>query len=103
MMGISKWISTSLAWMLLMLGCFQSTRAEDRCADQGNGQFSCTQDVPSFREYLDGRSRDLGVDQRVDGSEDEKRQITNVLMQMVDYFNDEVFAMPEYEHVRYQW
>ena len=52
------------------------------------------------RRQVDGRMIDVGVTQRVDGSESEKKAIKDVLKRMDNYFFDEVLAMPEYEDVR---
>jgi len=43
---------------------------------------------------------DLGVEQRITGSETEQLRIRNVLRKMYNYFDDEVLTRSEYEHVR---
>lgn len=77
--------------------------AADRCADVGNEKFACTHDIMNLRKEIDGQSIDVGVTQRIDGSETEKKAIRGVLKQMDNYFFEEVLAMPEYEHVRPMW
>lgn len=77
--------------------------SESRCADYGGDEFVCTQDVQLLRERLDGHPVDVGVSQRIDGTEEEKRQIREVLKKMTDYFLDEVLAMPAYEQARSLW
>lgn len=89
-----------LVWMVHLES---NVLAADRCADSGNDGFVCTRDILLLRERLDGRSVDMGVDQRIDGSEAEKQQIRDVLQEMEDYFLSEVLGMPEYEHVRPHW
>jgi len=43
---------------------------------------------------------DLGVEQRITGSETEQLRIRNVLRKMYTYFEEEVLTRSEYEHVR---
>lgn len=76
------------------------TSAEDRCIDVGDDQYMCTHDPINLRHKLDGRLLDVGVAQRIDGSDAEKEAIRDVLKRMDDYFYEEVLAMPEYEFVR---
>jgi hypothetical protein len=52
---------------------------------------------------VDGSSIDVGVTQRIDGSDSEKQAIREVLKRMDYYFFNEVLAMPEYEYVRPRW
>jgi len=42
----------------------------------------------------------LGVEQRITGSESEQLKIRNVLRKMYTYFEEEVLSRSEYEHVR---
>jgi hypothetical protein len=76
---------------------------EDVCVDVGQGEFACTDDVLETREEVDGRTIDVGVTQRIDGSDSEKKAIREVLRRMDEYFFKEVLAMPEYENVRPHW
>ena len=46
------------------------------------------------------RSYSLGLDQRIDGTEAEKKAIVEVLSRMDEYYIQEVLANPEYESVR---
>ena len=46
---------------------------------------------------------DLGVEQRITGSENEQLRIRNVLRKMYTYFEEEVLSRSEYEHVRGRW
>ncbi|KAL7536918.1 hypothetical protein ACHAWF_007136 [Thalassiosira exigua] len=43
---------------------------------------------------------DLGVEQRITGSETEQLRIRNVLRKMYAYFDEEVLSRSEFEHVR---
>ena len=45
----------------------------------------------------------LGVEQRITGSETEQLRIRNVLRKMYTYFEEEVLSRSEYEHVRGRW
>lgn len=55
------------------------------------------------RYQVDGSSIDVGVTQRIDGSELEKAAIREVLRRMDHYFFNEVLAMPDYEYARPRW
>ena len=46
---------------------------------------------------------DLGVEQRITGSENEQLRIRNVLRKMYNYFEEEVLSRSEYELVRGRW
>ena len=89
---------------VLCVSClFTPSGAQDRCIYDGIKEFDCTPDSPFIREKLDSRTAFPGAPQRIEGSEEEKRNIREVLKQMDDYFLNEVLAMPEYEHVRPRW
>ena len=45
----------------------------------------------------------LGVEQRITGSDSEQLRIRNVLRKMYTYFEEEVLSRSEYEHVRGEW
>ena len=89
--------------LVVLLGSPSRSLATDRCVDVGDGDFACTYDVMTLRKQLDGKSFDVGVAQRVDGTDAEKEAVGEVLKRMDKYFYEEVLAMPEYEHVRFQW
>lgn len=50
-----------------------------------------------------GQKLDIGVAQRIDGSDKERIAIQNVLDQMKEYFLNEVLAKPAYKDVRNKW
>ena len=54
-------------------------------------------------ENAQGKLYDLGVTQRIDGSDKEKQAIVEVLALMKDYFWNEVLVMPAYESIRDKW
>ena len=89
--------------LVVLLGSPYGTLSVDRCVEVGDGDFACTYDVMTLRKQLDGKSFDVGVPQRVDGTEAEREAVGEVLKRMDDYFYEEVLAMPEYGHVRFQW
>lgn len=70
--------------------------------------YICTDNPEASRRavassFTDGSSpfdMDLGVEQRITGSETEQLRIRNVLRKMYPYFDDEVLTRSEYEHVR---
>ena len=95
-----------LFWMHLVGGFFLrdvGAASDDLCVDVGNTEFTCTDDVMGTRKRVDGKMIDVGITQRVDGSESEKKAIREVLRRMDEYFFNEVLSMPEYENVRPQW
>lgn len=79
----------------LLLSFIGSAKAEHLCVDTGNDSFVCTEGSQLIRE-----KSDFGVPQRIDGTEEEKRQIREVIEKTSEYFFNEVLVMPEYEHVR---
>jgi hypothetical protein len=74
------------------------------CVEVGeNKDMVCTAEVLETREKYDGTLINVGVTQRVDGSETEKQAIRQVLKNMDNYFFNEVLALPEYEYARSRW
>lgn len=74
------------------------------CADDGKGGYECkTRAQQISGEIGRGQLYNLGVPQRVDGSDAEKTQIQDVIAQMTDYFYTEVLAKPAYKEVRHKW
>jgi hypothetical protein len=63
----------------------------------------CTRDVLATRQMYDGYGINVGVTQRVDGTESEKQAIRDVLKHMDHYFFHEVLALPEYAYARSRW
>ena len=76
---------------------------DEVCADFGNAEFTCTNDVMGTRLRMDGRMLHVGVAQRVDGSESEIKAIREVMSRTDEYLLNEVLALPEYERVRNHW
>jgi hypothetical protein len=75
------------------------------CVDVGKDSVRnmvCTDQVLETRQKIDGTSIDVGVTQRIDGSESEKKAIREVLKRMDQYFTTEVLALPEYEFARHR-
>ena len=73
------------------------------CVDVGTDpdhEMVCTDQVLETRQKVDGTSTSVGVTQRIDGSESEKKAIREVLKRMDQYFTKEVLALPEYEYAR---
>jgi hypothetical protein len=89
------------------------TEQERICAETGGDrkEFLCTENPLRLRQEADGLSPTTGsqyetitgVTQRIDGSDSEKKAISEILERMDDYFLNEVLAIPEYEDVRYKW
>jgi hypothetical protein len=90
-----------------------STEQERICAETGGDrkEFLCTENPLRLRREADGLPPKTisqyetitGVTQRIDGSDTEKKAISEILERMDDYFLNEVLAIPEYEGVRYKW
>lgn len=70
------------------------------CIDVGKEDLVCTQRVLETRSQYDKAPVNVGVTQRIDGSEAEKRAVREVLQQMDRYFFHEVLALPEYDYAR---
>lgn len=105
MTNLSKFLLNVIFGTLFLAG-WQSISvfsAEDVCVDVGPGQFACTDDVLATRDRIDGYTINVGVTQRIDGNDAEKKAIRDILRRMDDYFFKEVLALPEYESVRPQW
>mmetsp|Transcript_28891 Transcript_28891/g.32407 ORF Transcript_28891/g.32407 Transcript_28891/m.32407 type:complete len:150 (+) Transcript_28891:37-486(+) len=63
-------------------------------------EMTCTREVLEMRTQYDEVSINVGVTQRIDGSELEKQAVRDVLKHMDRYFFHEVLALPEYEYAR---
>lgn len=75
----------------------------------GGEDYQCTDDPLLLTQAIDPKTGtqtskyNLGLAQRVDGTEAEKKAIMEVLTRMDDYFINEVLAHPEYANVRNRW
>jgi hypothetical protein len=65
-----------------------------------NYNMVCTNQVLETRQEVDGTSINIGVTQRIDGSETEKAAIREILERMDEYFVKEVLSLPEYGYAR---
>jgi len=72
----------------------------DVCIDVGESEMTCTREVLEMRTQYDDVSINVGVTQRIDGSESEKQAVRDVLKHMDNYFFHEVLALQEYEYAR---
>lgn len=82
------------------------------CVETDVNQFLCTDDVALARRSAmqkdDGPARfastklDFGMEQRNDGSPDQRRKVSEVLENMELYFQTEVLAKPDYDGLRDQ-
>ncbi len=75
----------------------------DVCIDVREEEMTCTREVLETRTLNDNESINVGVTQRMDGSDAEKQAIRDVLKHMDHYFFHEVLALPEYEYARSRW
>lgn len=75
----------------------------DVCIDVGEEEMTCTREVLETRTLHDNISINVGVTQRIDGSDAEKQAVRDVLKHMDNYFFHEVLALPEYEYARSRW
>ena len=75
------------------------------CVDLGgaNRDLECLRvdDVLERRQQVDGGGIDTGVVQEIDGSENEKEAIRQILRAQDEYFVKHVLAEPEYEYARH--
>ena len=71
--------------------------------------YQCTDDPLGLTRAVDKKTGaqtsryNLGLAQRVDGTEAEKKAIMEVLVKMDEYFVHEVLAHPEYVGVKHRW
>ena len=68
--------------------------------EEGGGSSGSNDDNSIMATAFD---MNLGVEQRITGSETEQLRIRNVLRKMYTYFEEEVLSRSEYEHVRGRW
>ena len=80
------------------------------CMDNGLGEYQCIDDpVRARRQFDEGRvpgldeHYNMGVVQRVDGTEAEQEAIQDIIARMIDYFYGEVMTRPVYEGIRDKW
>ena len=80
-----------------------SAGLSDVCIDVGDSEMTCTREVLETRAKHDETSINVGVTQRIDGSDSEKQAVRDVLKHMDNYFFHEVLALPEYSYARSRW
>uniref|UniRef100_A0A6U9WDE4 Uncharacterized protein n=1 Tax=Pseudo-nitzschia australis TaxID=44445 RepID=A0A6U9WDE4_9STRA len=85
---------------VLMTKMTSTGLSTDVCIDVGEEEMTCTREVLEIRTLYDDVSINVGVTQRIDGSDSEKQAVRDVLKHMDNYFFHEVLALPEYEHAR---
>ena len=102
--------STSLSRIILfVMALLCSTKMKttglstDVCIDVGEEEMTCTREVRETRTQYDNISINVGVTQRIDGSDAEKQAVRDVLKHMDHYFFHEVLALPEYDYARSRW
>jgi hypothetical protein len=68
--------------------------------------FTCSTRGKQFQKAMNGNKEEqvnLGVIQRVDGSQDEKEATREVIFLMKQYFLNEVMVKPVYRNIRHKW
>lgn len=92
---------------MIMLSCLTKIASAgltaDVCIDVGEEEMLCTREVLETRTRIDDGSINVGVTQRIDGSDAEKQAVRDVLKHMDNYFFHEVLALPEYDYARSRW
>jgi hypothetical protein len=78
----------------------KETEVPNHVNSNNNYNMVCTNQVLETRQQFDGASINVGVTQRIDGSETEKAAIREVLERMDEYFVKEVLSLPEYVYSR---
>lgn len=76
------------------------------CVDTSPSSYTCSGDPMSIRKQFDPSTyheMDIGLPQRVDGTELERKGIRQVLDAMDAYYYGEVLSNPEYREVRQYW
>jgi len=81
----------------------QTLTAESKiCVATEEDRYLCTDDASKANQYRDFNARqnfDVGVEQRVDGSDEEKAAVGEVMRLMNGYLDNEVLVKPEYAPV----
>jgi hypothetical protein len=77
-----------LMLMLTLTSIIMTTTGlnNDVCIDVGESEMTCTREVLEMRTQYDDVSINVGVTQRIDGSESEKQAVRDVLKHMDNYF-----------------
>ena len=98
---------SSMMFMIMMIVVLTEMRSiglsTDVCIDVGEEEMTCTREVLETRTRYDDVSINVGVTQRIDGSDSEKQAVRDVLKHMDNYFFHEVLALPEYGYARSRW
>jgi hypothetical protein len=77
--------------------------------DEYHHNHQCTDDPLVLSEAVDpmtgvsSNRYNLGLDQRIDGTDAEKQAIIGVLVRMDEYYVNEVLSHPDYASVRNRW
>jgi hypothetical protein len=97
----------SMVFLMTILLCLTKMTAKglstDVCVDVGEEEMRCTREVLETRTRYDDISINVGVTQRIDGSDSEKQAVREALKHMDNYFFHEVLALPEYDYARSRW
>lgn len=81
-----------------------ASMSDDGGGGGGASAFTCQTRAQQIEDELQrGQPYNLGVPQRIDGSEVEKAGIREVISLMKDYFYTEVLAKEAYRDVRHKW
>ena len=77
------------------------------CVDKSDTEYVCRDDPMEVRKEYGSpdyvKALSLGVPQRIDGNEEEKAGIREVIARMDEYYYGEVLSNPEYSEVRTYW
>ena len=102
---------------LLLLACIFSQNNNinfvegKTCVATGQNRYLCTDDVAKARAHkwaegdksLKYEDLDLGVEQQMDGTQEERDAVLEVMEKMKVYFETEVLVKPEYDDVIHKW
>jgi hypothetical protein len=82
------------------------------CVATAQDRFLCTDDASKAKAYkwkdapyngMDIDSWDFGIEQEIGGTQEEKDGVAQVMKDMKEYFENEVFAKSEYDSVLGLW
>jgi hypothetical protein len=73
------------------------------CVELSSEGATCASDPLKIRRLIETSNLDMGVRQRIDGSETEVEAIKEVLRLMQLYWYDEVLSRDQYKEVRTNW
>lgn len=93
--------------LLAIIFSLQTLAADSKiCVATEENRYLCTDNATKankYRDYSAHHNFNVGVEQRVDGSKEEKAAVEEVMRLMNEYLDTEVLVKPEYGPVLEKW